>query len=317
MFSLRRLRFWAWPGELRRRGVLGINGRNLRYIVLLNRRALYPRVDDKVLTKQICEDSGIPVPQTYAVIERYGDLRRFAGIVGNRQQFVIKPARGAGGRGVLVVVRQDGQRFGISSGQELSLGDLRYHLSTTLSGLYSLGGRPDKIIVEQRIISHPLFEHLATGGTPDIRVIVYDGRPVMAMLRLPTAASRGRANLHQGAIGVGLDMQTGCTSWAVCRDRAVETHPDTGQALCGLLIPRWDEVLAVARRLSGALELGYVGIDVVLDASGGPVVLEANARPGLAIQIANRCGLLGSLEGAPLAAPIPAVRSVPGLAAGP
>jgi len=34
----------------------------------------------------------------------------------------------------------------------------------------------------------------------------------------------------------------------------------------------------------------------VLDAALGPVVLEANARPGLAIQIANRCGLLPRLK---------------------
>ena len=45
-------------------------------------------------------------------------------------------------------------------------------------------------------------------------------------------------------------------------------------------------------RLSHALQLGYVGVDIVLDANYGPMVLEANARPGLNIQIANNQGLL-------------------------
>ena len=289
-------RFWAWPWELTRCGVLGINARNLDYILRLNPRKFYPRVDDKVLTKQICDAAGIPVPQTFEVISRFGDLKRFAEFAGNRQQFVIKPACGAGGRGVLVIVRQDGREFETSSGQKLSLAEVKYHLSTILSGLYSLAGQPDRAIVEQRITRHPVFESLAIGGTPDIRVIVHEGLPAMAMLRLPTREARGRANLHQGAIGVGVDIRTGQTIAAVCHNRAVSTHPDTGEPIVGLEIPYWADVLAIATKLSQALELGYVGVDIVLDAEKGPVVLEANARPGLAIQIANCCGLLRCLR---------------------
>ena len=292
MGFLSRLRFWAWPRELRQRGVLGINARNLDYVSRLNPRRLYPRVDDKVLTKQICESVGIPVPQTYAVIGRFGDLKRFAEFVGNRQQFVVKPACGAGGRGVLIIVRQNGRQFVTSSGQELSLGEVRYHLSTILSGLYSLAGQPDRAIVEQRIIRHPVFRDLAIGGTPDIRAIVHRGTPAMAMLRLPTQESRGRSNLHQGAVGVGVDLATGRTIAAVCHDRAVTAHPDTGVPLVGIEVPQWADVLVIAAKLSRSLELGYVGVDIVLDAATGPIVLEANARPGLAIQTANSCGLL-------------------------
>ena len=303
MGFLSELQFWAWPWELRRRGVLGINARNLDYILRLNPRKLYPRVDDKVLTKQICDAVGIPVPQTYAVIDRYGDLKRFAELMGNRQQFVIKPACGAGGRGVLVIVRQDGREFETSSGQKLSLAEVRYHLSTILSGLYSLAGQPDRAIVEQRITRLPVFEDLAIGGTPDIRVIVHQGKPIMAMLRLPTEESRGRANLHQGAVGVGVEIATGRTVAAVCHDRGVTTHPDTGAPLVGIEIPHWRNILAAATKLSRALELGYVGVDIVLDAATGPVVLEANARPGLAIQIANASGLLHQLQ--PVRAALP------------
>jgi len=37
--------------------------------------------------------------------------------------------------------------------------------------------------------------------------------------------------------------------------------------------------------------LGYLGADIVLDKNRGPMMLEINARPGLAIQIANGRGL--------------------------
>jgi D-alanine-D-alanine ligase-like ATP-grasp enzyme len=44
--------------------------------------------------------------------------------------------------------------------------------------------------------------------------------------------------------------------------------------------------------VSRAVGLGYLGADIVLDHRQGPLLLEANARPGLAIQIANGQGLL-------------------------
>jgi hypothetical protein len=50
-----------------------------------------------------------------------------------------------------------------------------------------------------------------------------------------------------------------------------------------------------ARRCSGALGLGYVGVDIVIDAARGAQVLECNAYPGLAIQNVNAAGLAGRI----------------------
>ena len=178
----------------------------------------------------------------------------------------------------------------------ISEGDLDYHLSTILSGLYSLGGQVDSAIVEQRIIMHPTMERIAVGGTPDVRVILYRNVPVMAMVRLPTIQSEGRANLHQGAAAAAVHLVTGRTFGGVCNNRMITRHPDTGELIGGLEIPGWRELLAAAMKLSDALEMGYIGVDFVIDAKIGPVVLEANARPGLAIQVAHRIGLLPRLK---------------------
>ena len=289
-------RLWAWPWELRRASVLGMNRRNVDLLMKLNPREFFPRVDDKALTKTICKAHGIPTPETYVTISRFGDIRQFPDNVGDRREFVIKPARGAAGRGVLVVAGRDGDAF-IASGEErLTIEGLRYHLSTILSGIYSLGGNLDCAIVEQRLHRHPVFDPIVVGGTPDIRVIVYRYTPVMAMLRLPTNHSRGRANLHQGAVGAGIEMETGRTVGGVCLGQRVDVAPDTGARIDGVQVPCWSEILDIAEGLSRVLELGYTGIDIVLDADSGPVVLEANARPGLAIQIANDCGLLQRLK---------------------
>lgn len=287
----------ATPAALARRGILGINARNCQYVLPGNPRSYYPRVDNKLITKGICQARGIPVPATYAIIERCGDIGRFPeDLIGPRDDFVIKPGAGSEGRGIIVVVGKQGDDFLTAGGLRLALPDVRYHLATILAGLYSLGGQLDRVIVEQRIVRHAAFERVAVGGTPDIRVILYRGVPIMAMVRLPTQESRGRANLHQGAIAAGVDLVAGATSGGVCHDKAVSHHPDTGASIQGLQIPMWDELLVAATRLAQGLELNYVGVDFVLDATIGPVVLEANARPGLAIQVANRRGLQPRLD---------------------
>ena len=191
-----------------------------------------------------------------------------------------------------MVVQHDGRQFTTSNGERASLADVQYHLGTILSGLYSLAGQPDRAIIEQRIVRHPVFSQVAIGGTPDLRIILYRCVPVMAMLRMPTRASRGRANLHQGAVAAAVHLRSGQTFGGVCCNRAVTAHPDTGASIEGLQIPCWDNLLTAAMNLADALQLGYVGVDFVLDATRGPIVLEANARPGLAIQVANRRGLL-------------------------
>jgi alpha-L-glutamate ligase-like protein len=292
----RRRPLFAWPNELKEAGVLGINHRNLAFIQESNPRALYPRVDDKTITKRICQKHDIPTPQTYAIIRRYGDVGRLAQLIGDRGEFVVKPASGAAGRGIIVVARRNGNDYETSSGRLISQSELKYHVSTILSGLYSLGGQVDSAIVEQRIVMHPIMQGVAVGGTPDIRVILYRRVPVMAMVRLPTVGSEGRANLHQGAAAAAVDLVTGRTYGGVCNGRAITLHPDTGEPIGNLQIPGWHNLLRAAMKLADALEMGYIGVDFVIDARIGAVVLEANARPGLAIQVAHRIGLLPRLR---------------------
>lgn len=246
--------------------------------------------------RDLCRRIGVPTPAVYAVLAAHSALRHLPRLLEKRPAFVLKPNRGAGGRGVLVVVGRDGPAFVRHNGARVTLDDVCQHVSSIISGLFSLGGRPDDALVQQRVVPHPAFEPISHQGTADIRVIVYRGEPLMAMLRLPTKLSGGRANLHQGAIGAGVDLDTGRTNHAVLRNRATRQHPDTGASVVGFQVPYWPQILDMACKVSRATQLGYVGVDVVLDRDQGPLLLEANARPGLAIQIANGAGLLRRCE---------------------
>ncbi|HWM28194.1 MAG TPA: alpha-L-glutamate ligase-like protein [Woeseiaceae bacterium] len=279
---------------LREAGVLGLNERNADFIMRLNPRRLYPRVDDKELTKKLAIEAGMPVPELYGVIGNQAEVRRFSDIVADRDSFVVKPARGSGGDGIIVIVGRSTRKrdsYRQASGLLVSGAEIEHHISNIVGGQYSLAGNPDTALIEYCVHFDPLFADVSYQGVPDIRVIVYRGYPVMSMVRLPTRTSDGKANLHQGAVGAGIDLSTGRTLRGVLGNEVVDEHPDTGALISGLYIPKWDYILQSSARSSEVTGLGYVGVDMVIDKDLGPLILEMNARPGLNIQIANGCGL--------------------------
>jgi alpha-L-glutamate ligase-like protein len=281
---------------LKNKGVLGINGRNANFTLKYNPRRLYPLVDDKLRTKKLAQANGIPVPDLYAVVEIPGQVRELPDILKPHSDFVIKPAHGSGGEGIMVVSTASNGAFHKQDGKVITLEELKHHVYNTLSGLYSLGGQPDEVLVEYMVEFDPLFEKISYEGIPDIRIVVMFGVPTMAMVRLPTKESDGKANLHQGAIGVGICISKGITLRGVWKNNIVTEHPDTGNPVTGLSIPGWNHLLELAAKWYELTQLGYLGVDIVLDRSRGPLILELNARPGLNIQVANNCGLLPRLE---------------------
>ena len=265
----------------------------------LNPRQLYPRVDDKAITKQLAIEAGMAVPELYGMVSNQAESRRILDIVGDRRSFVIKPAHGSGGDGIVVVTGRSERRpdnFRLADGLLVTASELRHHVSNIVGGQYSLSGNPDTALFEYCVKFDPVFAEVSYQGVPDIRVIVYRGYPVMAMVRLPTRSSGGKANLHQGAVGAGVDLSNGRTLAGVLNNDVVDEHPDTGALFAGLEIPDWDFILESAARGYEVTGLGYLGVDIVIDRDLGPLILEMNARPGLNIQIANRAGIVRRID---------------------
>jgi alpha-L-glutamate ligase-like protein len=287
----------ANPFRLHESGTLGMNARNHAFIQAYNPRRYYPRVDDKLQTKLLTRRLGLTAPRLIGVVRFNRQIRDVPVLLKDETEFVIKPTNGSGGKGILIVVgRGENGEYIKPSGEMLDDTDLFRHVSNTLGGLYSLGGQPDCAMIEQYIHFTDAFEGYSYQGVPDVRVIVFQGYPVMAMMRCSTADSDGKANLHQGAVGVGIDIVTGLARKAVQYDRPVTRHPETGKVFADLSVPEWDKHLLLATRCYEMTHLGYFGADIVLDRDQGPMILELNARPGLAIQIANGIGLLPRLE---------------------
>ena len=288
--------FFSSPFKLKKKGIMGMNQRNSGYIGRYNPRRLYPLVDNKLKTKIIAREANVTTPALLGVISMQAEVEGVEQFITDTAGFVIKPAKGSGGKGILVITKIKNGRYYKPNGNEETLAEIKRHVTDILAGLFSLGGSADVAVVEGLIQFDSAFDGFSFEGVPDVRVIVFKGFPVMAMMRLSTAASDGKANLHQGAVGVGIDIATGKAVNAVQFDLPVERHPDTDKELKLLNVPKWERLIYLAASCYEMSGMGYLGTDMVLDRDLGPMLLELNARPGLAIQIANGTGILPRLK---------------------
>ncbi|MFT6400590.1 MAG: alpha-L-glutamate ligase-like protein [Bradymonadia bacterium] len=267
-----------------------MNRRNVALVYPNNPRRNYPLVDDKVVCKELLNKAQVPTSKTIAVCAGLFDVDRVVRVLLDRGDFVVKPASGSGGSGILVIRDPVEDGWLTTSGRFISTLDLRNHIANCVFGAFS-NALEDRALVEERICPHEFFDHMTTSGVSDVRIITLAGRPLLAMLRVPTTKSDGKANLHQGGIGIGVDIETGETTRAQMHGRECQRHPETGAELVGLSVPDWDKVLSIAAQAAAAVPLGYLGVDLIIDQSLGPLVIELNARPGLEIQNVNHTPL--------------------------
>ena len=277
--------------------ILGMNARNHNYLHFNSRRGR--RIaDSKLETKEILLKNNLPSPELIKTFGNYNNIESF-NWEGLPDNFVLKPSSGFGGEGILVIRKKShfAGEWELMDGQKINIGDLKFHAQEILSGRYSLHNAPDKAFIEERIKIMKVFGKYVQQGTPDIRIIVFNQIPVMAMLRLPTKESGGKANLHQGAVGVGIDLATGVTTSGIHHGQPIRYIPGTKRKVNGLKVPHWDQILLTAVKVQQKIpSLGYAGIDFVISKNKGPLILELNARSGLAIQICNKAGLQKRLE---------------------
>jgi alpha-L-glutamate ligase-like protein len=252
----------------------------------------------KLRTKELLSEHNIPTAEIYHIFSSLEDIEEVKwGSIPT--PFVIKPASGSAGKGIIIIMKKEEKKnvWKDNDGKNYTIDDLNLHVENILDGEYSTWGQNHKAIVEEMIVSHPSLAKYSYKGTPDIRVVVFNSVPVMAMIRIPTKKSQGKANLDQGAIGAGIDMATGITTYAISGKLEKITHfPGSKKKVNGILIPNWNRILEVAVEASNAAGYIYMGADLFVHPEKGPMIVELNGYPGLSIQLANREGLKRRLD---------------------
>ena len=281
---------WRFKGILSgSNSVLGINGRNREIIYRHNDKALLRLAADKLSSKKVLREKGVPVPDTRLVISTYGDIDSLSGCISSYPSFALKPNKGSQGKGIIVISDKTQSGWQGPGQKKWTLSELENHVGEILSGSYSQSGDSDSAYVEPLLLQHSTLQDIAPEGLSDIRIVVAKGKAISAMLRMPTRSSAGKANLHQGAIGVAIDLVSGRTTGASHKGKKIAIHPDSRYNLLNLEIPFWPEIIAMAERSYEAIPLAYLGVDICIDKNLGAMVLEVNGRPGLEIQnVTNR-----------------------------
>ena len=292
------------------KGILGINARNLLYLRPYNPKKAVKLADDKIKTKQFLSARDIPVPKLYGVIKNAIELDKFD-FNSLPDSFALKPNTGYGGEGIIPVTEIKDEYYHTAGGVKLNKKEIKDHIRDILDGRFSISNVSDYAFFEQYIEADERIGKYSYEGLPDIRVVVHNLIPVMAMLRLPTRESKGKANLHLGAVGVGIDIAKGQTTHISYKNRIIEELPDGLGNIKGLSIPYWDQILTIASTVQLVTNLGYMAVDICIDKNTGPVLLEINARAGLGVQIANLAPLrkrLERIEGVKVTTPAKGVR---------
>lgn len=266
-------------------GIVGLNRRNVDLVMGKNRRKYFPLVDDKLKTKKILDCEGFGSVPVISRCSSFFEVDTFINALNaHGGPFVLKPARGYGGEGILIVKSVSDGVWDCGSLGAWKLNQQANYIGEILYGVYSMGDDSDVAFAEEFIVAHEGIACFSQDGLPDVRVIIHDGEPVAAMLRVPTSESQGKANLHAGGCATAVDIESGLTSYGWYRGAQIDLHPELKFPFAGVQIPHWDEILRISRELFTHFPLGYMGADFTLDVNRGPVILELNARPGLEIQ---------------------------------
>lgn len=275
-------------------GILGLNARNLLYIKPFNEQEAIDFADDKLKTKAFLAARGVPSAKLFARIESRAQLRQFD-FSTLPNDCALKPNYGFGGEGIIILRGRKNGEFLRQGKYLISDKELREHIEDILDGKFSVNGQNDTAFFEQLLEPDNCFLPFRPAGLPDLRIVVFNLVPVMAMLRIPTAESGGKANIHLGGVGIGIDIAKGVTTFAAQYNKMITELPHGGP-VAGIPIPYWEELLLIASKIQQITNIGYLAADITIDKEMGPALLEVNARAGLTVQVANLAPLRQRLE---------------------
>ena len=275
--------------------LLGQNARNLLYIKWHNTKIAKKLADSKLKTKEFLKANNIATPETYFVLSSHEEINDSIFEKLN-PPFVVKPNGGFGGKWILVIDKTDASwNYITNSWKVYSKEALKKHFLEIIDWFYSLSWNRDKAIIEKKIELDEEIELLGKYWLPDIRVIVFNMVPVMAMLRVPTKESKWKANLHAWACWVGIDIWTWKLTFITYKWKTIKSIPGIWDVRW-LKIPHWEKILELSVKTQQVTKIGYIGCDIVIDKEDWPLVLEVNIRPWLEVQLANMAPLKDRLK---------------------
>ncbi|MDO8269190.1 MAG: sugar-transfer associated ATP-grasp domain-containing protein, partial [Candidatus Levybacteria bacterium] len=119
------------------RHILGMNARNFLYIRRYNSAEAKKIADDKLEMKNVLIQNGIKTPTLYSIFYDRDSLKNYDWSALPERGFVIKPARGYAGAGILPIRKWENGIGTTANGQTYTIKQLESHILDILEGAYS------------------------------------------------------------------------------------------------------------------------------------------------------------------------------------
>ena len=275
--------------------LLGLNARVLDYIKEYNDSTAKKMADSKIKTKEFLSAKWVSVVDTLLVVSNLKELEKI-NLDDLKLPFVVKPNAWFWGKWILIIDKKDASwNFVLNNWDVMTKKELLSHFQFILEWFFSLSWNRDKVIIEKKVILDSSIELLWKFWLPDLRVIVFNMVPVMAMFRIPTAESKWKANLHAWACWVWVDIATWKLTYITYKWKNVKSVPWIWDVRW-IELPNWEKVLETAVKVQQITKIWFLGCDIVLDKQDWPLLLEMNIRPGLSVQLANLAPLKTRLK---------------------
>jgi len=253
-----------------------------RECVLVDKAAFYRR----------CRAHEITHPTVFGTVEA-GRLRDF--IRPDGAPLIVKPSHGEGGRGVALLPPE--LSF-IADEAEFAREVARFIDTRQVW------------IVQQALRNHQALSDYAMDALATARLTTMrneHGHPELVSTVLRVASVRGLVidNMKAGGLIMPVDFETGRAATA-CKGyggRDYEHHPLSGARFSNLVLPDWNDAVALAEdaHARAFAEYALIGWDVAFTPAG-PFLVEGNAKPGVLMpQRSGRKGLAGHRYGELLA----------------
>ena len=244
-------------------------------------------VDDKAIFAVCAAGHGLPIARTLALVAPpfmvdgagasvHGEEAFLRWLRATPPSFVVKPAVGMGGRGVDVLERRGDEVTTVD--RTLGVSALRARLCT--AGAYG------RAIVQERLGNHASLAQLsATDALQCTRMVTVATRTgdvelLFAFQKLIVGAHviDNSVGNRTGNLVVAVDPARGTLGTAFGDGAPCPTHPVTGRAIAGFLLPHWSEARALVARAARCFRpLRAIGWDVALTETG-PALLEGNTE---------------------------------------
>lgn len=234
---------------------------------------------DKFLFAAYCQAMGIRTPFTYGIIdpaEDYRDQVRAWFQASSAQTMIIKPLCGRGGSGIVLAGKINDDIL------------IRSEKTSTPLDDYVLAGRS---IVQKVLLQDARMAAFSPYSVNTLRIVTMLTRQrnviIMGASMRSGVAKSFVDNWSAGGVAVGIDSETGkLKKYGYDRNwKRYESHPTTGVVFENYMIPEWDRICSAAAKIQKAfLFYRILGLDIAIEQSGEPVLIEINGAPDFVAQ---------------------------------